>query len=258
MFLLVSIKKVLGGSFVLLIFFFQLSFNSLADEKYQITGQLSPSYETINYRNKNFRSLGGYKLSYNFGFEYKNFLSPVFSVSTGLQLQNKGFRNVLEFYSSDSVKIFKDGALVINAYYLMAPLDLNWDIQLFNKTALVLSTGFSAGYLLRQEMVGKRIPSELEQKNPMTGEPLIPGTEKIDWFKHFYFGWNGGLGITQYIKSKLVLTIQPVYTRQLNKLIDPWGPVRTGETTPKFDSYAIHFRLGYYFNDQIANYKKEF
>lgn len=229
-----------------------------ADEKYQVTGQLSPSYETINYRNRDFRKLGGYKLSYNFGFEYKNFLSPVFSVSTGLQFQNKGFRNILEFYSSDSVKIFKDGALVINAYYLMAPFDLNWDIQLFNKTALVFSTGFSTGFLLRQEMVGKRIPLELAQKNPITGEPLEMGPEKIDWFKRFYFGWNGGIGITQYIKSKLVLSVEPMYTRQLNKLIDPWGPVKTGDTKPRFDSFAIHVRLGYYFNDQIANYKKEF
>lgn len=229
-----------------------------ADEKYQITGQLSPSYETINYRDKDFRKLGGYKLSYNFGFEYKNFLSPVFSISTGLQLQNKGFKNVLEFYSSDSVKIFKDGALVINAYYLVAPFDLNWDIQIFDKTALVISTGFSTGFLLRQEMVGKKIPAELEQRNPITGETLESGPEKIDWFKYFYLGWNGGFGITQYIKSKLVLTVQPMYTRQINKLIDPWGPVQTNGTTPKFDSYAIHFRLGYYFNDQIENYKKEF
>lgn len=251
------IEKIFYKTAVLLAVFI-LPLNLAADEKYQITGQLSPSYETINYRNKNFRHLGGFKLSYNFGFEYKNFLSPVFSISTGLQMQNKGFRNIIEFYSSDSVKIFRDGALVINAYYLMAPIDLNWDIQLLDKTVLVISTGFSAGYLLRQEMTGKRIPAELEQINPVTGRPYEPGTEKIDWFKHFYFGWNGGFGITQYIKSKLVLTVQPMYTRQLNRLIDPWGPVRTGETTPKFDSYAIHFRLGYYFNDQISNYKKEF
>lgn len=229
-----------------------------AEEKYQITGQLSPSYETINYRSKDFRKLGGYKLSYNFGFEYKNFFSPVFSISSGLQLQNKGFKNILEFYSSDSVKIFKDGALVINAYYLVAPVDLNWDIHVFTKTAIVLSTGFTGGLLLRQEMVGKRIPEELSQRNPFTGEQLDSGREKIEWFKRFYLGWNGGIGITQYIQSKLVLTVQPVYTRQINKLIDPWGPVRTGDTTPKFDSFAIHFRIGYYFNDQIANYKKDF
>ncbi len=229
-----------------------------ADEKYQITGQASPSYETINYRSKDFRKLGGYKLSYNFGFEYKNFLSPVLSYSTGLQFQNKGFRNVLEFYSSDSVKIFKDGAIVINAYYLMVPFDLNWDISIFNKTAFVVSSGFSSGVLFRQEMVGKRIPEELSQKNPFTGEQLDSGREKIDWFKKLFFGWNVGVGLTQYIKSKLVITVQPMYTRQLNKLIDPNGPVRTGGTIPKFDSFSLNLRIGYYFNDQIANYKKEF
>ncbi len=140
----------------------------------------------------------------------------------------------------------------------MIPFDLNWDIQLLNKTALVVSTGFSTGYLLRQEMVGRRIPEEIAPINPITGEYLDGGKEKIDWFKHFYFGWNAGFGITQYIKSKLVLTVQPMYTRQLNRLIDPYGPIKADGTTPKFDSFAIHFRLGYYFNDQIANYKKEF
>lgn len=250
-------------NFVLIIFIFLtvsciLPEVSFADEKYQITGQLTPSYETMNYRDKTFRRMAGYKLSYNLGFEYKNFLSPVFSISTGVQIQNKGFKNILEFYSSDSAKIFDDVTLMVNAYYLVAPVDLNWDIQIFDKTSLIISTGFSPGILFRQEMVGKRIPEELSERNPFTGRTLEAGREKIEWFNRFYFGWNGGLGITQYIKSKLVISLQPVYTRQLNKLIDPLGPVKTAGTTPKFDSYAIHFRVGYYFNDQIANYKKDF
>ena len=75
--------------------------------KYQITLLLSPSMEGYNPRNKEVKRLWktqGYqtKFTYNFGLEYKKFMSPLSSFSTGLLLQNKGYRALLSEASAGS------------------------------------------------------------------------------------------------------------------------------------------------------------
>ena len=57
----------------------------------------------------------------------------------------------------------------------------------------------------------------------------------------------------------MVIVIQPFYARQLNKALRNDAPVVSPEnTTPKLDSYGMDIKIGYYFNKNINNDKKNF
>jgi hypothetical protein len=225
-----------------------------ASEKFQVTFQLAPTYEKLSPRDKVYKGLFGYKLSYNFGVEYRVFSSPDFSFSTGILMQDKGFRNELQFKTSDSIS--QTGAIAISTKYLTVPLDLNRHIHIAEKTELVLTGGFSFGYLFSQSFIGRRVPDDLATNtNTFLGEEVTDKRSNIDWFNKLYWGLDLGVGVTQYIKSKMVIMVQPTYYRQLNKVVNPEGPLRA-DFSPKLDSFALNIRVGYYFSDQIKNYKK--
>lgn len=200
----------------------------------------------------------GWKVTYNFGAEFKYYLSPGTSVSTGLMLQDKGFRNLLEVATTDSLSgngEFEKPALIGSAKYITAPLDLNMHIKTSRKSRILLSGGIIYGRLFTQNLLGKRISPE--QENTQTSIFAVEsGKSNIQLFNKSYFGLNFGVGFTKYIKDKMVLTIQPHYIWQRGNALDDDAPVVGGDKI-RFNSFLVDVRFGYYYNSQIKNRKKE-
>ena len=230
---------------------------TLAGEKYQIQLMAAPSMEWLRFDapHKGFNDVFGTKFSYNFGFHYTHFLSPRFSLSTGLQFQNKGFRNkndVTLLSTGETVEAITIGA----ARFFTVPGNMNFHIKLAKKTNLLVSTGLSYGYLANQTFNGVNYPDEEVTENG-TLFNFSSGRSNVNVFNKSYLGLNLGLGVEQYIKSKLVFTVQSVYQRQLSRAIGPDAPILELVDT-HFNSIRLDFRLGYYFNRNIDNKSKEF
>jgi hypothetical protein len=235
----------------LLLIFSLFGVNALAQgNKYQITAVLTPSYEQLNFRKM--PNIFEHKLSYNAGFEYKLFLTPDLSFTTGLQLQNKGFSTRPVYFGN----LAGPGNLVISARYINAPLTFDYHIPIVHKFDIIISGGITAGILVHQSIVGKRIDADLE-----LNDPLLPSGDisrsNIDWFNRKYFGYNVGFGFCKYIMSKLVVIAQPMYRRQANATFDALSPIQGGDIT-RLDSYSFDIKVGYYFNPQIGNKRKSF
>src|SRR5690606_16486038 len=126
-------------------------------EKFQITLMLTPSFENMNYRKA--PNLFQYKLSYNVGLEYKHFLAPDVSVSTGILFQNKGFRTQ-PVYADPAVA--PSGNILIAARYLSIPLNLDGHIKLSETLDFILSGGITGGYLLSDSFIGRRLHGDAE------------------------------------------------------------------------------------------------
>lgn len=222
---------------------------------YHLTAVLSPSFEKISDRRIQYSLPLEWKPSYHFGFEYKGFLDPDFSFTTGIHFQNKGFRTRPRIMSLPGViDEERTGHIRISARYLTIPFGLDKHFQIGKRTHLMASAALHGGILINQVFSGSRIDGPEDIQDPLF-LGLKDEASNIDWFRRPYFAWSAGFGIVQYIKAKLVLSVQPMYQRQLNDNIDPDGPV-SGTEKPRFDAIYINFKGGYYFNKQIKNYKK--
>lgn len=222
-----------------------------AGEKFQITAVFSPSFETYNDRKQ--PDIFNYKLSYNVGVNYKHFLAPDFSVSTGILFQNKGFSTRPVYVNSTAGT---EGNIHISARYLSVPINLEGHLKISEKLDFVMSAGFTGGYLVSESFIGRRINGEEEIKEGVfytDSEDRQP----LDIFNDIYFGLNLGAGFCKYIKSKMVLVIEPTYRRQLNGAIDV-NSAAVGYIEPRLDSWCIDFKIGYYFNKNIRNFRKTF
>ena len=241
------------------------SFLLTAGEKYSVNLILSPSYEKIGFRNRLIDNPFDAKLSYNFGVDYRYYIEPEISFSAGLQFNKRGFRTHPTYKTSDGqVQDFDDAVVVISANYLSLPFEIQYNFQPFFRTEISLHTGLCYGYLVNQTFKGKRISNEIQPS-----EEFLKGLEEkskaINWFDKSYIGWIAGFSVSRAIKSRLVITVNPTYYRQLDRALNPYGPVkedsrdRNGNPVlinPKFDSFSLNLKLGYYFSDQIENTKK--
>lgn len=219
-------------------------------DKYQITLMLTPSFENMN--DRDLPNIFQYKLSYNLGAEFKLFLAPDVSVSSGVIFQNKGFRTTPQYTNPN----ITDGHIIISARYFCVPLNLDGHIPIAEKTDLVLSGGITGGRLFDETFVGRRLNGEEEIREGLF-KTENDDRQTLDVFSDYYWGINLGFGICQYIKSKMVVAIEPFYRRQLNGAIDPTSAAR-GYLEPRFDSFSVDCKIGYYFNKNIKNYKKSF
>lgn len=243
-----SIKSVL-------VLLFLAACSAAAQDKYHLTVVLAPSMETISDRKVKYSLPFEWKPSYHFGFEYKGFLDPDLSLTTGIFFQNKGFRTRPRIMIYPGVYDEEmSGHIVISARYITIPFGIDKHFKLGERTYLMLSGALHGGYLINQVFSGRRFDGPDEIQDPLFGN-LKDKPSNIYWFRKSYFAWSGGVGIVQYIKAKGVISIQPMYQRQLNNNIDPDGPV-FGTEKPRFDAFYINLKAGYYFNKQIKNYKK--
>jgi len=227
----------------------------IAQDKYHLTAVLSPSFEKISDRNIGQSLPLEWKPSYHFGFEYKGFLDPDLSITLGIHFQNKGFRTRPRVMSTPGIiDEERKGHIIISARYLTIPVGFDKHFKLADRTYLLASAAVHGGILINQTFSGKRFDAPDEIEDPLF-KNAINRRDNIDWFKREYFAWSAGVGIVQYIKAKLVISVQPMYQRQLNDNIDPDGPV-IGTDKPRFDAFYLNLKAGYYFNKQIKNYKK--
>ncbi len=241
-----SIKKFILG-------FFCLAFiNAHAQlDKYQISLMLTPSYENMN--DRDFPNIFEYKLSYNLGAEFKLFLSPDISVSSGIIFQNKGFKTQPEYTNPDALQ---KGHIVISARYISVPLNIDGHIPIAEKFDFIISGGLTAGHLYDDTFVGRRINGDEEIKEGFFGT-VSEDKQPFDVYNDWYFGLNVGFGFCQYIKSKMISAVEPYYRRQLNQAIDPTSAA-SGYGAPRLDSFSVDCKIGYYFNKNINNKRKSF
>lgn len=230
---------------------------SWGQDKFQITGVFAPSYEQLQFRgDSQQKDLFGAKFSYNFGIEYRVFLSPGLAAVTGLQYNNKGFRNTEIANPSGLVQSTSSGGVIIgSARFFTIPTNLSAHIRLGKRTSLLFTGGFSTGYMVAQTVNGKDLlPAEENSSGLFV---TSNGKSNIDLFNKFYFGLNLGAGITQQIGARMILGVHPTYRRQLNRAI-PADANITKVVNSGFNSLTADLKLGWYFNKQFQNDNKNF
>ena len=225
-------------------------------EKFQITLLLSPSAEWVYFRNSEnaglYNDIFGSKLSYNFGLEYKRFFDPSLSFSTGFMYQNKGFRNTYQVARADGSS--QEATTLGSAHVATLPLYLNAHHRLARKTEMIYTAGLGVGYVMSQTVRNRNYTGEEDASDGFfdTGN----GRSNINFFKDLYLGLHVGVGISAYLKSRVVLIVQPMYKYQLNDGRDPSLPIND-YFSAKMNSFSLDIKVGYFFNRQINNRRKE-
>lgn len=225
-------------------------------EKFQITLLLSPSAEWVYFRNSAnaglYNDIFGTKLSYNFGIEYKRFFDPSLSFSTGFLYQNKGFRNTYTQENLDGT--IEEGTTLGSAHFATLPLYLNAHHGITRKTEMIYTAGLGIGYLMSQTVRNVNYTGEDNAQDGLfdTGN----GRSNINFFRDFYLGLHAGVGISTYIRSRIVLVLQPMYKYQLNDGRNPELPIND-LFAAKLNSFAVDIKVGYFFTKQVRNRKKE-
>jgi hypothetical protein len=226
-------------------------------EKYQITVLLAPSIERLSDRNIKLALPLEWKPSYHVGMEYKRFLDPDLSFSTGFFFQNKGFKTRPRILRSDGTfDDTKRGNIIVSARYLTVPVGFDKHFTILKKLHFMISGGVMGGYLVNQTFNGKRFDAPDNLRDPIFGD-FANEVSNIRWFNKRYFAWNVGVGFIQYIKSKFVVVAQPMYQRQFSNALDPEGAL-VGYDKPRLDSFSLDLKAGYFFNKQIKNARKSF
>ena len=235
---------------------------SMGQEKFQINGFLAPSYEFLSTRDIRIDNPFVARYSYNFGGEIKYFLSPKMSTNIGLEFNNRGFKSIIDYEVKDDTV---QTSVNISARYISVPISLCWNFTPIYRTELFFNVGATYGKLIGQSFRGKRIPSELGRPDNPVFEGVTNDKTNIKWFDGNYLGLTGGVGVSRYIKSRMVITVHPTVSLQVDRLLNPDGPIIPFAVTsegqlidysPKLNSYGVLFKLGYYFSDQIENTKK--
>ena len=237
------------------------TFNSNAGgDKFGIKGILSPTFETMRPGNRYFKDDWGFKLSYNFGMEYKFYFKPDVSLSTGVLYHDKGYRSIYSKIENPDF-LYSNSVYVISYKYILVPTNLNLHFEVSKKSRLLIVAGMSNGYLIDATGTFKRVSEEQssalqDQYQDLDVEDnsysLVPYSNKR------YTGVNLGFKFSKYIRSKMIIEFGAIYGRQLNRIYkedqtaqDPNGVAYV--IRPKFDSIVLDVRLGYFFNKQIKN-----
>ncbi|MGD1844498.1 MAG: outer membrane beta-barrel protein [Salibacteraceae bacterium] len=242
---------------LLLLSGWMLASPAFSQDKFQITGVFAPSYEWLQFRGQNAQNdIFGSKYSYNFGIEYRGFLSPGLAVVTGLQYNNKGFRNTEIQNDAGLVQSTNSGGIIIGAArYLTVPTNLSIHFRVGKRTSLMVTGGLSTGYMLAQTVNGKDLLPEEEGSDGLF--VTSNGKSNIDLFNRVYVGLNLGAGITQQIGSRMILGLHPTFRRQLNRAIPVDANINEVVNTG-FNSLTADLKLGWYFNRQFQNDNKTF
>lgn len=222
-------------------------------EKFQINFILSPSAEWLRFSNSptaaRYNSLYGTKLSYSAGLEYKRFFDPSLSLSVGVCYFNKGFRNVDKISGANTITLYSN-------HIASVPVALNFHHQLKRRIEMIYSFGVVGGYSM-MERVRNGIYSgeEAPEEGLFT---LADGNGNIDLFHDLYVAGQVGVGISAYLKSRVVLVVQPTYRLQLNNAHDYYGIFFRGDpVVMHLNSFGVDLKLGYFFTKQVRNRKKD-
>ena len=225
-------------------------------EKFQINFLISPTGEWLWFSGSpnapSYNALWGKKVSYNFGIEYKRFSDPSLSFSTGVMYMNKGFRNVDPLTGPSG----KNAVALYSAHIVAVPLYLNIHQDISRKIEMIYTAGIAGGYII-SERVRSGIYSG--EDNPEEGLFQFSDTKgNIDLLNDLYIGLHLGVGISAYLKSRIVLVVQPMYKFQLNNAHDYLGIFAPGDPfAARLNSFGVDLKLGYFFTNQIKNRRKD-
>ena len=98
------------------------------------------------------------------------------------------------------------------------------------------------------------------EENPEEGLfDLSENGSELNLFRDYYVGAHVGIGISTYIKSRIVLIVQPMYRFQLHDARDFSGQFNSGDPfVARLNSFGIDLKIGYFFTKQIRNRKKQY
>ena len=225
-------------------------------EKFQINFLVSPTAEWLWFSNSAnaeiYNNLWGTKVSCNFGMEYKRFVDPSLSFSTGIMYMNKGFRNVDPNAGVGS----KNGVTLMSAHVLAVPIYLNIHQDITRKVEMIYSLGIAGGYLFQERVRNKNYSDE---EVPAQGIlDATNGVSNVDLFNDVYVGAHAGIGISTYLKSRVVLVVQPMFQFQINNARDYLGQFASADPfSARLNSFGVDLKLGYFFTKQVRNRRKD-
>ena len=233
------------------------------DEKFQLLFMASPTVEWVRFGQGPLAPVlndaWGSKLSYNFAFEYKRFFDPSLSLSTGLMYMNKGFRNVVlnDPTVNPEEGSSQVGVTLASMHIAAVPLYLNVHHRLKRKVEMIYTAGLAGGYVFAERVRNNYYSGEVTPEQGLIDN--APGASPINLVVDYYVGLHAGMGISAYLKSRLVLVVQPMYKWQITDARDYFGPLGGGGPfTMRMNSFGIDFKIGYFFTKQIRNRKKEY
>ena len=224
-------------------------------EKFQLNFILSPTAEWLWFNRSPFAStyndLWGTKISYNFGFEYKRFFDPSLSLSTGVLYMNKGFRNVDPFAGVEG----KKGVTLMSAHVAAVPVSINIHHDLRHRVEMIYTIGIATGYVFREVVRNKNYSDEEMPEQGILD--ATNGVSNVNLFNDIYVGAHAGIGISAYLKSRVVLVVQPMFQFQINNARDYFGQFASNDPfNARLNSFGIDLKIGYFFTKQVRNRTK--
>jgi len=227
------------------------------DGKYQILLMANPTLEWVHFRNSAsapfLNDLWGSKLSYNAGFEYKRFVDPSLSFSLGLTYMNKGFRSKESYVTSGGQS--KIGITVADMHVLAVPVYMNIHQRIKRKVEMIYTIGLSGGYLFSERARNKNYTAEDIPENSLLSG-LDPSNVNI--FNDLFISADIGVGISTFVKSRVVLVLQPMFKYQVNNARDFSGQFSSSDPfTAHMNSFGVNIKMGYFFTKQIRNRRKD-
>lgn len=225
-------------------------------EKFQINLLLSPTAEWLwfnnSYNAELYNAIWGTKVSYNFGIEYKRFFDPSLSLSTGIQYYNKGFRNVDVQAGTGN----KKAITLMSAHIVAVPLLLNAHHDITRKVEMIYTAGIAGGYLFQERVRNKNYSDEEAPEQGFLD--VRNGSSNVDLFNDLYVGLHLGVGVSAYVKSRVVLVVQPMYKYQINNARDYGGQfVSSDPFSAHLNSFGVDLKVGYFFTKQVRNRRKD-
>ena len=227
------------------------------DGKYEILFKLNPSMEWVYFRNNytgvDFNSIWGTKLSYNGGLEYIRFLDPSLSFTIGVDYMNKGFRNKVPYLNSANQNDY--GITRGDMHIVSIPLYVNIHQRIKRKVELVYTGGISAGWLFSERVRNKYYTAEDIPENSLLSNI---GESNVNLFNNYFVSLDLGVGISAFVKSRVVLTMQPMLKVQVHDAVDPYGQLYNGDLfSMHMCSFGMNLKAGWFFSKQIRNRRKD-
>ena len=242
---------------ILAIFVLFLQNSKAGDGKYQLLFMANPTLEWVHFRNSPsapaLNDIWGRKLSYNAGFEYKRFVDPSLSISTGITYMNKGFRNRVPYQNSGGQSDI--GFTVGDMHVIAIPLYMNIHHRIKRKVEMIYTVGISGGYLFAERVRNKNYTAE-----DIPDNSLFSGLDQsnVNIFNDYFISADLGVGISTFVKSRVVLVVQPMFKYQVHNARDFAGQfISSDPFTAHMNSFGVNVKMGYFFTKQIRNRRKD-
>jgi hypothetical protein len=121
---------------------------------------------------------------------------------------------------------------------------------------MIYTIGVAGGYIFAERARNRNYSNEA-----IPNQGILDVTQEqsnVNLFNDVYVGAHAGVGISAYLKSRVVLVVQPMYKFQINNARDYLGQFASGDPfNARLNSLGLDLRIGYFFTKQVRNRKKE-